>query len=116
MDSSSSTTSRRGIGTSDFSSLPSHICLNLPETFLSVPNRFCFTGPTKGNNFTQPQYAAGHPLFRQKSKYCFNGQIASHRPVISSGQARRPEQIPKEMKSCICEGSALVVLIVGLPH
>src|ERR1041385_2875590 len=34
------------MGTSGFSSRPSHICRNLPETFLRVPNRFSFTGRT----------------------------------------------------------------------
>src|SRR6476659_10115857 len=45
IDSSSSTTNKRGIGISfDGRSVrPPHIRLNLPETFLSVPNRFCFT-------------------------------------------------------------------------
>jgi hypothetical protein len=54
IDSSSSTTNKRGNGVSlkDFSSRPSHICRNLPETFLSVPNRLCFTGHTKTNNYT----------------------------------------------------------------
>src|SRR5438093_13226788 len=45
IDSSSSTTSSRGISTSseDLSSLPAHIRLSLPETFFSVPKGLCFT-------------------------------------------------------------------------
>lgn len=49
MASSSSTTRSRGIGSSreEWFARASHICLNLPETFLRVPNRFCFTAPTE---------------------------------------------------------------------
>lgn len=36
-----------GISRADTSSRPLHICLNLPETFFSVPNRFCFTALTE---------------------------------------------------------------------
>src|ERR1043166_1741586 len=46
--SSSSTTSSRGSGSSrEESARASHICLNLPETFLRAPNRFCFTAHTE---------------------------------------------------------------------
>ena len=46
-----------GVSLSDLSSRPSHICFNRPETFLSVPNRLCFTGHTKTNNYNELKFA-----------------------------------------------------------
>jgi len=85
----------------------------LPETFLSVPNRLCFTGHTKGKIHSQ-LIRRQTPLVQAEIKPLL--QTARSVLSVTRIQVRRDAgTIPKEMKFCFARVSALV-LIVKLPH